>query len=414
MRNIENDGIQQALFRRFTSWRVKKMAACISTPEEAREFVEDLHDATQTCKTHPVPSRSIVSWYKGVRLLAIVSTVAVFLLLYLAATALNLDETQSLMLVIAIGFLLGIATWSWAAVRRIRRDEARMPAAIEEANIHEAALFVQTFGAATMGGGFLIMIAGGIDALVACWMIGSMLAPNWPKIVVLVVSVAVAAGFVWLLADVTDRFSWQVRSLRAVRFFRNHRQLRPEVLERLGINKDWLRRKLSPLVDGSFSMPSAWAYIRAAGTLLVIPLLFVGLLILRIFAGPGDGNDVNLSVIVAVSAICCVIATLGATLGAWGHLLPGDAEIFTTIHRRFATPETFKLWRDSDERRLERWANTAARLLKQQLAEKRDRADPDAVASNIAVQMPFPNATVHRTATSSPGESGSETLEVQP
>lgn len=391
MSELHKARVNEEIDRRYTPRNIRRIAMELDSPEDANDVAQTLRDASASKSAMPV-IWDLRRPYRFFMLLAGLSATAIATVL--AAVILSQEQMVGIKLYAAlavIGMATAVGAWAAARARGIRREDERHAPLIDSAQVEEAAAFVRVFGpvsAFDSAGMLLLALAGGIDAALCGWIIGSGLAASAPMVAVFVSATLFAAVFVAVLRWVVSKFVARCGSIRAKNWVR---RLSRMDLERFPEKREelvYVRGKLSPLTDDDFAKPSVMDYASAAGLLLLVPALFGSLIAFRLVVNYDGSSDLT---VVLVSALCAVIGSLAAVLAAMSHLLREEGLAKTALARRFPRAAAFEEWHAAHVRECRRWANEVSRRINAALKQAQHDGDHRWARSGITVPQPFPS-----------------------
>jgi hypothetical protein len=220
------------------------------------------------------------------------------------------------------------------------------------------------------------------------------LAKSQPLLVVLLCGIGFAIAFVLVLRWLARLFASTCFGIRAKKWVRNFGKIDTDRFPEKKDDERYLRERLGQLTDGTFDSPALAEYLRAAGLIAVVPMLFLLLVVYRLYFANGEGAT-DMLVVVGVSTVCAVLATIGAALGATGHILREEARIKTAIHRRFPTPTAFQDWQGTYQRSCERLSNERARAINAEIRRTVQDGDSQWAHAQLVIPRPFPTQPVH-------------------
>lgn len=391
MSQIQNEKTNLELDKKYDRRAIKRIAPTLVSLEDAEEVSQALRDDATTRKHSPVIWRVRTLFNVMLTCAAVCAALIVVLIWHTVSSSEELIGMSLYATLAAVTIAAAIGAWAAFRARVIHREDARYASTIGDKEVEEAGRFVRTFGPAPWdNAGMLLALAGGVDGALAGVIIGTGLAKSLPLLFVLLCAVMFALTFVAALRWIAMRFSSSCFAVRAKNWVRNATRIDTTRFPEKAGEANYLRERLGPLCDGNFSKPRLSEYLAAAGLLALVPALFAFLVIYRLYWANADGAA-DMVVVLGVSVLCGILATLGAALGAMGHILREEARTKTAIHRRFPTAAVFQKWHGSYERSCERWANDHARAINAEMRMVEQDADDQWEHRGLAIPRPFAN-----------------------
>ena len=398
MSQLQNAKVNQTLMRKYGNQReLRRIANALSTQDDANDFGQTLRDAAWTRRTMPVVW-DLCRLYRSLMFIVGACAVAIGTLLMFAV--LWSDQLVGAKLYAGLvvgGIATSIGIWAALRARAVRREDAQHPSMIDAAQVDDAAIFVRIFGTVGLSDGagmLLLAVAGGIDAGLAGWIIASGLASSVPVIFLFAASILFATAFIAVLRWIAAKFETRCASIRARLWVRNLAKIDFERFPEKASELIYVRQALSALCNDDFSKPSIGQYAGATGLLLLMPAMFGGLIAYRIWIADTEGAA-DFAVVLGVSVLCGILATLAALLGAMGHLQKEQGVAKTRLHRRFPTTALFGEWAAAYARHCEQWANSVGTAINTVLRQAESDGDQRWSRRSVSVPRPFPPQGSH-------------------